>query len=607
MSHSTSGKLGPLLCWAVVFADIGTSVYYVPGILHDSPGIGSLAGAFVLLVSVACAFLAVKYAEISARYEEGGGVVTVATSAFGPLVGCLGGVLMVSAYFLTSSISAMSGIRYLDSVVHLGDWTLPVACVAVLLLGCLNLIGIKESASVTLTMALSGLVTQLLVVLVVAAQLSRAEWAELGHRLVAAGDLGPKEFLKGFGAAWLAYSGLESLSQLSAAMREPRRKVAFVAMALVMGSVLVTSPLLTTFSTTLLGTRMSGTPRSDSFISELGFAFGGTPLRVAVVLAGSTLLVFAANTAIIGCYHIFLALTKQSYLPAVMARRNRRFGTPHVAIAVATLVPLAILLATRGNIDLLGDLYAFGLLGAFLLSSAGLDKVRWHEGARGPGFWLGVLTTVVVLVAWGVNIVAKHLATIYGGAVVVVGMGFAVAVRRGHFARLEQVGYWSEEAAEAEAAELPTALQVLTLAEALDLKTTYNSQTMVCVRGVNQRLLAEGAARARGTGDKALYVMFVDEVPGLFYPPKTGPSDEARDVLRDACALVEKTGITAIPVWRMAHDAGESIASAAERLKVNAVFVGTTQRTAIWHLLRGNVLKTLVRKLPEETRLTIVN
>ena len=27
------GNLGAFLCWAVVFADIGTSIYYVPGIL----------------------------------------------------------------------------------------------------------------------------------------------------------------------------------------------------------------------------------------------------------------------------------------------------------------------------------------------------------------------------------------------------------------------------------------------------------------------------------------------------------------------------------------------------------------------------------------------
>jgi len=31
-------KLGFVLCWAVVFADIGTSVYYTPGILFNETG-----------------------------------------------------------------------------------------------------------------------------------------------------------------------------------------------------------------------------------------------------------------------------------------------------------------------------------------------------------------------------------------------------------------------------------------------------------------------------------------------------------------------------------------------------------------------------------------
>ncbi|GAC1380922.1 MAG: hypothetical protein NVSMB33_07320 [Ktedonobacteraceae bacterium] len=44
IEHGTS-MLGPLLCWAVVFADIGTSVYYVPGILYGN--VGKLAGFFV--------------------------------------------------------------------------------------------------------------------------------------------------------------------------------------------------------------------------------------------------------------------------------------------------------------------------------------------------------------------------------------------------------------------------------------------------------------------------------------------------------------------------------------------------------------------------------
>ena len=58
-------RLGPLLCWGVVFADIGTSVYYVPGILYGQ--FGRLAAFFVFLTLIAFVLLALKYAEVSAR------------------------------------------------------------------------------------------------------------------------------------------------------------------------------------------------------------------------------------------------------------------------------------------------------------------------------------------------------------------------------------------------------------------------------------------------------------------------------------------------------------------------------------------------------------
>jgi len=396
MPRKSSGQLGPLLCWAVVFADIGTSVYYVPGILHDHPGIGSLAAAFVALVSVAFIFLAYKYADITARYPEGGGVVTVATAAFGPFVGCLGGMLITVDYFLTSSISSMSGIHYLESVLNLHGMALPVACLSLVLLGLLNWVGIKESATVTLAMAAGGFLSQLVVVAITASKLTAADWVLMKTQIGSVQTLRPGSVLTGYAAAWLAFSGLESMSQLSPAMREPRARISVVTMTMVVGTILVTSPILTAFSTTVLMKKMAVMPRSDAFISELGGAFGGHALRVVVVISAASLLVFAANTAIIGCYHVFLALTRQGFLPAALARRNRRFGTPQVAIIVATGIPVAILLITRGHIDTLGDMYAFGLLGAFTLSSLGLDVVRWRDRQRGVVFAIGVFTTLLV-------------------------------------------------------------------------------------------------------------------------------------------------------------------------------------------------------------------
>ena len=53
----------------------------------------------------------------SARYPDGGGVVSVASDAFGPMVGCLGGILICVDYFLTGAISSVSGFQYLAGAV----------------------------------------------------------------------------------------------------------------------------------------------------------------------------------------------------------------------------------------------------------------------------------------------------------------------------------------------------------------------------------------------------------------------------------------------------------------------------------------------------------
>ncbi|MBI5481361.1 MAG: amino acid permease [Deltaproteobacteria bacterium] len=423
--------LGPLLCWAVVFADVGSSVYYVPGLLYNQRGVGTLAAAFVSLVAVAGLLLAFKYAEIAWRYPGGGGVVSVASAAFGPTIGCLGGVLICTDYFLAASIGVLAGVAYLGSVVSRPGLTLPLACMALVVLGLLNLAGVRRSAIVSLVMGGLAFVTQLVVVIVTASRLTAAEWATLGSRFGAVTQASGPQLLAGFGAAWLAFSGLEALSQISGSLARPRRRVANVAMGLVFGSVVITAPLLTAFSTITLAGRATVVPRSDRFISELAGWFGGDPLQAAVALSAAALLIFSANTAILGCYHVLLALVRQGFLPPRLAARSRSLATPHFAIGVATLVPVLVLLLTRGVIDLLGQLYAFGLLGAFVLSSIGLDCVRWREGQRGPAFWVGVVTSAAIVVAWLTNLCTKPLATLFGGGLTVTVMLIAVGSRNG--------------------------------------------------------------------------------------------------------------------------------------------------------------------------------
>jgi hypothetical protein len=297
-------------------------------------------------------------------------------------------------------------------------------------------------------------------------------------------------------------------------MRTPRLRTGGVAMGLVVLAVLLTSPLLTAFATNLLDVNNAN---PDALQSELAFATGGAPLRAIIVLTASALLLFAANTAIVGAYHVFGALADGDFLPRAFVRRHDRFGTPYIAIIASVAVPITVLLVTRGDIGILGDLYAFGLLGAFVLSSSALDRVRISEGRTGLIFAVGVATTLLIVVAFVTNLFEKPQATLFGGSLTLVMLAYGL-VHRGELrlGRSRRGPDVTTEEAERIAAEKPAAARILTLQEAQDLQPTYAPRTLVCLRGSNLRLLEEVATRLAGARQEDVAVLFVEEVPGLY-------------------------------------------------------------------------------------------
>ena len=502
-SHHIQGKeqrhagirLGSLLCWAVVFADVGTSIYYVPGILYGT--VGNLAGFFVMLTMSVFVLLTLKYAEVTHRFPQGGGVVTVAAQAINHWVGALGGMFILVDYFLTAAISCLSGMLYLSVVVPaFVPFTLEMTIGVLLFLGLLNWFGVSESAKVSLVGALVAFLSDIAILVTVFTHLSFTQFLALFPQMFAHQKLTLPALLVGFAGSFLAFSGLESISQLSPVMKTPRKKVAGIALLLVVLTIGLTSPLLTVFATLLLPSQVVGdSVLSAQVISLLGGHWGNIALQIEVAISASALLIFAGNTAIIGSYHVFLALSRMEFFPKFVQQRNKLRGTPHFSILLAIAIPICVLVAVQGAITVLGDLYAFGLLGAFTLTCVGLDIVRrrerkaaraervsTHSTARGlpqsddsavaneapkgtttttsassaslegtgvlrlpedrpaPSpytrkmvldpwhtckFYLGLLTTALVVLAWTTNLVAKPMATLFGGSVTLLGMGIA--------------------------------------------------------------------------------------------------------------------------------------------------------------------------------------
>jgi len=385
-------------------------------------------------------------------------------------------------------------------------------------------------------------------------------------------------------------------------MRLPIKGTATKAIHAVVVTILQISPPMTALSLAGLPAEVKEL-QSERYVWELARHFGGPALSIAVVISASALLLFAANTALIGGYHVFLALAHAEYLPKVLSRRNRTFGTPHVGIIFFTVVTILIVQQTAGQLTLLGHLYAFGLLGAFAFTSAGLDVIRWREGQRGLVFWIGILVTLMVGLAWGVHLTSKLDATLVGGILLALGLVVAVGIRRDWVIRwLNRVPWVADEAERqierAEDIVERRSREVVSIETAVEAAALEPSRTLIAIRDANPKLIEEAIFRAKGNGDTSIFVLGVTEWPGLFSGDQLQPERELLFALEDSADRIRAAGLTPIPIWRLSNDAAATIADSARRLRVNSVMVGVSQRSKLVHMLRGSVLKGLHRLLP---------
>jgi amino acid transporter len=654
--HQSIGQLGSLLCWAVVFADIGSSIYYVPGILYGR--VGNLAGFFVLLTMSVFVLLTLKYAEVSARFPEGGGVVTVAAQAINSWVGALGGMFILVSYFLTAAISCLAAVQYFSVVFPaIGPLILEITISVLVLLGLLNWVGISESAKVSLVGALIAFVSLLAIIWTVFTHIPIAELPLLFSGIFTHETLTPASILVGFAGAFLAFSGLESISQLSPSMKLPRKKIISLALLLVVITIGVTSPLLTLLATVLQPDAAADPVLSTQLLSLLGGHWGNLVLQTEVAISASLILAFASNTALIGAYHVFLALARMEFFPEFILRRNRFRGTPHWSIALATGIPIVVLLLVRGEITILGDMYAFGLLGAFTVTCVGLDIIRYRErkaaqaavlpdrpdnhdnngygssakngafssslitnqlfplslsNGNGNGhrattgalrewmaltgasslrerfdalwkrldFWLGLLTTLLVMLAWSISIVSQPLATAFGCSVAFAGMAVAyINYVRG---RAPVVTPYLE-------GRMPESL--------LAVLTAGDQQ--------NGAVIEVAINHARGKPVVFLYLAQpkAERVPKLFEIVDPYLEDEpAKDTLKQAALLARKAKLTsrfvyqpqepgaAGSIWRIVHPRDVVLtaehAEQLEEINPDRIRYELTPRGKIAHLLK---------------------
>jgi APA family basic amino acid/polyamine antiporter len=577
--------LGAPALFATAYGNVGSSIYYALGL---TAGIALGLTPLVFIISgIIFAATAATYAEGTVRYPEAGGSSSFARHAFNELVSFGAAWAQMLNYVITVAISVIFVPHYLSifwEPLRTNPWDIVVGVTLTWVLVGLNVVGIQEAAKLNILLAVVDFATQLILV-------------ALGfflifspHILVDNVHLGVaptwSAFLLAIPVAMIAYTGIETVSNLAEEARDPARSIprsiSWVAIAVF--AIYFTLPWIA----------MSAMPvvhEGGKYVTQLGqdpphgfkndpvlglvenLGLHGLMLQVAKVYVGilaATILFIATNAGVIGASRITYSMSSYRQLPEVFRRLHPKLKTPWLSLVVFAGVGPSLFVLS-GQVDFLGRMYAFGAMLSFTIAHLSLvalrvrrrdEELEWRawpnvafRGVSWPVF--AVVGAFGTGAAWLV-VVVQDAPTRYAGlAWLIAGFVFYALYRR-HL-RL---------------AATTTMRAPVPLGPAIALE--YRSILVPVVRGEASREAVEVAARLATERAGRIVLLRVVVVP-LELPLDADLSEqleEADALLDESRAIASPYGVRTVERVVRARNAGAAIVEEAERRGTEIIVLG---------------------------------
>jgi APA family basic amino acid/polyamine antiporter len=384
--------LGTPALFATAYGNVGSSIYYALGLVA---GIALGLTPLVFVISgLIFAATAATYAEGTVRFPEAGGSSSFARHAFNELVSFGAAWAQMLNYIITIAISAFFVPHYLSifwSPLRENPWDIVGGVIVVVLLVLLNIVGIREAARLNILLAVLDFGTQLLLVVVGFALVFNP------HVVFSANlhwGVAPtwSQFFLAIPIAMIAYTGIETVSNLAEEARDPPRDIPrsitwvagavfaiYFTLPLIALSALPVEKTVNGYQTLLgLGPDEGGFKNDPVLGLVKNLGLHGQVLHASEIYVGilaATILLIATNAGVIGASRITYAMASYRQLPEVFRRLHPKFKTPWLSLLVfAGLLSIIVLLP--GQTDFLGNMYAFGAMLSFTIAHVSVIALR---------------------------------------------------------------------------------------------------------------------------------------------------------------------------------------------------------------------------------------
>ena len=460
---ATTAMLAFISFWraaAIVLNDMGSSAFYAGAIAEHFVG---KAGPWFIL-AIMCLAYAVRavYIESCSMFVRGG-VYRVVKEAMGSTLAKFSVSALMFDYILTGPISGVSAGLYLvgllNELLHYAHYqfVLPVnataavfAILVTLYFWWENIKGIPESSQkalrimyVTTVMVVFMLVWCVYTLWMKGAHLPPVPslrnltfstdalgWLKHTRLPYTVGLVG---ILIGLGHSVLAMSGEETMAQVYREIEHPKLRNLEKAGFIIFLYSLIFTAGVAFFAVMIIPDDVRGNFYDNPIGGLAMYLTGPLLLRLAfrafVVIVGVLMLAGAVNTAIVGSNGVLNRVSEDGILPDWFRRPHHRFGTSHRILNLVVGLQLLTIILSGGNIFILGEAYAFGVMWSFAMKGLAVLVLRYKEpGQRefrvplnlkisGVEIPVGLGFVTLVLVALCVvNLFTKQVATISGVA-----------------------------------------------------------------------------------------------------------------------------------------------------------------------------------------------
>jgi len=582
--------LGTPALFATAYGNVGSSIYYALG-LTAVYALGLTPLVFVV-AGIVFAATAATYAEGTARFPEAGGSASFSRHAFDELVSFVAGWAQMLVYVVTVAVSAFFVPHYLSifwEPLRTNPWDVVVGVIVIVLLVALNVVGVQEAAKLSISLAVVDFATQVLLVIV-------------GFALVFSPEVLVENVHWGVAPTWsnlaisipvamLAYTGVETVSNLAEEARDPARTVpnAYKLVAGAVFAIYFTLPLVALSALPVeridgeLTTLLALPPEEGGYANDpiLGvvenIGLEGLLLDAAEIYVGvlaATILFIATNAGVIGASRITYSMATYRQLPEALRRLHPRFKTPWLALVLfAGIAPILVILP--GDVNFVGTLYSLGATLSFTVAHASIVRLRMSSGVEElpyrarPNVTIGAVSWPVFAFVGGIATGASFLVLVVQNPLTRwVGLGWMLAGLVGYaiYRRRLHVPLRAVEKA-------PPALgPALALEYRNVLVPVIPGQPSDAAMDLACRLAAE--RRARIVALNVLEVPLDRALTDRFAELETTANAE----LDEAAAIGGSYGIRVLTRLERAHAAGPAIVAEADARHSEIIVLGSPRR-----------------------------